>query len=88
MFDIFLGAGIDQVEQAREGIAEIEATPAAVTDVEDPAHLRIQLRRIGEVRILPADDLAGGRVETAFACHVRLQGGAPGRGSPVLREAH
>ena len=40
-----------------------------MTDVEDAAHLRVQLRRIGKVRILPVDDLAGGGVEAAFAGH-------------------
>ena len=38
-----------------------------MTDVEDPAHLGIQLRRVGEVGIVPVDDMAGGGVETAFA---------------------
>ena len=69
MLDIFLRAGIDQVEQARKGIAQIEAAAAAVTDVEDAPHLGIELRRIGEIRILPVDDVAGGGVEAAFAGH-------------------
>ena len=34
---------VDQVEETRKGIAEIEAAPAAVTDVEDPAQLRVDL---------------------------------------------
>src|SRR6185437_12225007 len=48
---------------------EIEAAAAAVTDVEDAPHLGIELHRIGEIRILPSDDVAGGGVETAFAGH-------------------
>ena len=39
----FRRAVVDQVEQAREGIAQIEAAPAAVTDVEHPAHLGVEL---------------------------------------------
>src|SRR5205814_1219811 len=53
--------------QAWKGIAEIEATPAAVTDVEHAPHLGIELRRIGEVRILPRDRMARRRVEGAFS---------------------
>ena len=42
-------AVVDQVEQAREGVAQIEAAPAAVTDVEDAAHLRLGPGAIGEI---------------------------------------
>jgi len=58
---------VDQVEQRREGIAEVEAAPAAVTDVEDPAQLRLDLVRVGEVRIPPVDGMPDRRVEPAFA---------------------
>src|SRR5690606_2032401 len=71
--DIFVGAAVDKIEQAREAVAEIEAAAAAMTDVEDPPHLLVQLRRIGEVGIAPVDDLAGGGFETAFAGHEQLQ---------------
>ena len=47
---------IDQVEQAREGIAQIETASAAMTDVEDAAHFRVQLLGVGEVRRSPAND--------------------------------
>ena len=36
--------GVDQIEQPRKAVAQIEAAPAAVTDVEHPAHLRVELR--------------------------------------------
>ena len=38
-----------------------------MADVEDAAHLRVELRRIVEVGIVPVDGMAGGRVEAAFA---------------------
>src|SRR3546814_19857255 len=44
---------VDQVEEARKGIAEIEAAPAAVADVEDALALRVQLLPFIEVRIVP-----------------------------------
>src|SRR5262249_27806994 len=41
------GGLVDEIEQPREAVAEIEAAPAAMADVEDPAHLRVELLRIG-----------------------------------------
>src|SRR3546814_6267182 len=58
---------VDEVEEAREGIAEIEATPAAVADVEDALRLGVQLFPVVEVRVVPLDRVAHRRVETAFA---------------------
>src|SRR3546814_6737138 len=46
---------VDEVEEAREGIAEIEATPAAVADVEDALRLGVQLFPVVEVRVVPLD---------------------------------
>ena len=63
------GRCIDQIEQAREGIAEIEAAPAAVTDVEDAPHLGVELLGVGEVGIAPVDRVARGRFKAAFAGH-------------------
>ena len=36
---------VDQVEQAREGVAQIEAAAAAMTDIEHPAHFGVELFR-------------------------------------------
>ncbi|MFZ2004031.1 MAG: hypothetical protein WAV02_03020 [Stellaceae bacterium] len=58
---------VDQVEEAGEGVTEVEATPAGVTDVEHPLHLNLGLRAIGEVRVLPVDNVASRRFEAAFA---------------------
>ena len=58
---------VDQVEQAREGIAEIEAAPTAVTDVEDALHLLLERLLIPEPRVLPIQRMADGGFEAAFA---------------------
>src|SRR5260370_20320198 len=60
-------ARVDQIEQAREGIAEIEAAPAAVTDPEDALHLLVERSLVPEPRVLPVQGKAGGRFEAAFA---------------------
>src|SRR5207248_57504 len=64
--DFAAGRSIHQIEQPGKAVAEIEAAPAAMTDIEDPAHLRIELGGIGELRIRPGKRVAGGRVEAAF----------------------
>jgi hypothetical protein len=58
--------GVDHVEQAGETVAQIEAAPAAMADVEYPAQLGIQLRLVIEIRILPVDGMADRGFETAF----------------------
>jgi hypothetical protein len=50
----------------RETVAQIEAAPAAMADVEYPAQLGIQLRLVIEIRILPVDGMADRGFETAF----------------------
>ena len=60
-------AVVDQVEQPREGIAQVEAAPAAVADVEDPLHLRFERLFVPEPRVLPIQGVAGGGFEAAFA---------------------
>jgi len=65
-FDIFGRIVVDQIEEARKGIAKIEAAATAMTNIEDPAHLRVQFYRIGEVGTVPVDDMARRGAETAF----------------------
>ena len=72
---------VDQLEQARERIAQIEAAPAAVTDVEDAPHLRFGLAAVGKIRILPPDHMTRRRVETAFSHPIPL----PGRPGLLIR---
>src|ERR1700731_3766190 len=37
-----------------------------MADVEDPMHLRLDLRHVGEVGVLPGNDIARRRLETAL----------------------
>src|SRR6185312_8141917 len=57
---------VDHVEQPREGIAQIEAAPAAVTYVEDPLHLLLERSLVPEPRVLPIEGMTGRSFETAF----------------------
>jgi len=58
---------VDEIEQRRESVAEIEAAPATVTDIENAAQFRVNLLGIGEVRIPPVDGMPDRRVHSAFA---------------------
>ena len=60
------GRFVDQIEQARKGIAQIEAAPAGVADVEHAPQFGVDFFRVGEVRTLPGQGMAGRRFETAF----------------------
>src|SRR5262249_23897963 len=61
------GLGIvDQIEETRKGVTQVEAAAPAVTDVEDAAHLRFGLAPIDEIRILPLQHMPGGRFQAAF----------------------
>jgi hypothetical protein len=51
---------VDQVEQARERIAQIEAAATGVADVEDAVHLGFGFRPVGKVRIFPRDRMRVG----------------------------
>ncbi len=58
---------VDHVEQSREAVAQIEAAPAAVTDVEHPLHLRLDGGEVVEGIVPPLDRMTGRRLEAAFA---------------------
>ncbi len=77
---------VDEVEQRWEGVAEIEAAPAAMTNVEDAAQLRVDLLGVREVRIPPVDGMPDRRVQSAFAHGLVLESsivfGGPGRRFP------
>ena len=68
-FDIFVRIVVDQIEQARKGIAQIETAPATMADVEDAPHLGIELFGVVEFVIPPIDRMTGGCFETAFMGH-------------------
>src|SRR5205823_2007091 len=67
--NIFRRAVVDQIEQPREGIAQIEAAPAAMADIEHPPHLGIQQCRVMEIGILPSNRMTGRSLKAAFARH-------------------
>ena len=58
---------VDQVEQRRKRIAQADAAPASVADVEDALQLRVGRRLVVELRIAPVDRMAGRCFEAAFA---------------------
>ena len=82
---------VDQIEQPREGIAQIEASPTGVTDVEDAVHLGFGFLPVGEVRIFPRDAMPGGGFQTALShrCSLLLAKRAQKLGSsaPILSSA-
>ena len=57
---------VDQIEQARETVAQIETAATAMTNVEYPAQLGVELLRIVKIRIFIVDGMAHWRLETAF----------------------
>ena len=54
---------IDEVEQRRERVTEIEATPATVADVEHPLELGEERGLVVELRRPPVEGMASGRVD-------------------------
>src|SRR5690606_3738352 len=58
---------VDRVEQRRERVAQAEAAPAAMADIEDPLHLGIERLVVGELRRAPCERIAHRRVQAAFA---------------------
>jgi hypothetical protein len=67
--------GVDEIEECRKGVAEAEAAPAAVTDIEDALELRVERGLVVEIFGLPVERVPGRGVEAAFACGL----GNPGR---------
>jgi hypothetical protein len=62
---------VDQVEQPREAVAQVEAAAAAVTDVEDPPQLGVEFRRVVERFVAPVERMADRRIEAALAPAMR-----------------
>ncbi len=70
----FHGVGIvNGAEQGWEGIAEIEATTAAVADVENATELIKQGFFLVELTRTPVERMARGRLKTALASAQRTQ---------------
>ena len=65
--ELFRRRAVNQIKQARKTVAEIKTPTAAMADIKDAAHLFIQQRRIGEIWVVPVNDVTGWRFEAAFA---------------------
>ena len=68
---------IDQIEQAREGIAQAKTTPAAMAYVEHPAHFRVERLSVEKLRVAPGDGMARRRAGihghlSCLSCCARL----------------
>ena len=57
---------VDEVEQQREAVAQIEAATTTVANVENPAELGIEFIAVVEFGVTPRDRMAGRRAQTAF----------------------
>ncbi len=58
---------VDEVEQPRKGIAQIETAPAGMTDIEHPAHFGVELRLVIEIGAAPIQRMPDRSLETAFS---------------------
>jgi hypothetical protein len=58
---------VDQGKKRRKGIAQVEAAAATVADVEYPVEFLVQRIGVVELRLLPAQSVARGRLEIALA---------------------
>jgi hypothetical protein len=58
---------VDQIEQSRKGIAQIEAAAAAMADIEYPFKFLLERAGVIELRFQPAQGMARGRFQIAFA---------------------
>jgi hypothetical protein len=58
---------VDQIEQSRKGIAQIEAAAATMADVEYPFEFLLQRTGVIELRILLPKRMARGRFQIALA---------------------
>ena len=66
-------SGVDAVKQRREGVAQVEAAPAAREDFEHPPHLGFELGFVVEVRVVPVDLVTDRCPQAAFRCdHVEI----------------
>ncbi len=78
---------VDQVEQTGEAVAQIEAAPASMTDIEHPAQFGVELFLIVEIGVLPGNHVADRGFQAAFA-HVMSFSCGPGKpGRRIDRDA-
>src|SRR5687768_9759541 len=60
-------ARVDRIEQRGEGIAEAEAAPASMADVEDTRELALERSRIVELRASPIERMTRGSLHASLA---------------------
>jgi hypothetical protein len=60
--------GVHRVEECWKGIAQAEAAPTAVTDIEYPLELAIERSTVVEAWAAPVERMAGRCLEAPFAC--------------------
>src|ERR1043165_719911 len=60
-------ARVDRVEQGREGIAQAEAAPAPVTDVEHALEFLLECGLVGERGAAPVEGMTRGSLQAPFA---------------------
>jgi hypothetical protein len=63
---------IDQIEQRRKSIAQIETAAASVANLEDPLEFRIERLQVIKLRIPPVERMARWRLETTLAARLDL----------------
>ena len=65
-FDLAGRRRIDQIEEPGKAIAEIEATTAGMTYIEDPSKFGINPIGIVKLLVPPGDRMAGGSFQASF----------------------
>ena len=81
---------VDEIEQPREGVAQIETAPARVTNIENPAHFRVELRIVIEIGAAPIQRMPDRSLEAAFShlcCSKTQRPSWPGLSRPSTRDA-
>ncbi len=58
---------VDQVKKSGKTVAQTETPPAAVTDIKDTTHLRVDFLSIGEIRFFPRNCVSYRCTQAAFA---------------------
>ena len=69
-FKLVVFGRIDEIKESGKRIAEIETSPASMTDVELTAQLGIKLVGVDIIRICPIDNVPCRRVQAAFSHYV------------------
>ena len=58
---------VDEIEESREGVAQIETAPARVTNIKNPSHFGVELRVVVKIGAAPIQRMPNRGLETAFS---------------------